>query len=154
IGYQSSGKEHDMDNSHPTSKISKDDPKYKLHPSHAHQRKQNHLQRCRQQQQYPHSSLLKPRAVAVASSETSTIDYSSSISVFPMEACEILGGEACNARMFPEAAGSGGRPASEEIDRDYLEYNDPKTPLCLFPGEACDDLGGEFCQAEYQNGVF
>ncbi|CAD5193235.1 unnamed protein product [Musa acuminata subsp. malaccensis] len=149
MGYQSSGKEHDMDNSHPTSKISKDDPKYKLHPSHAHQRKQNHLQRCRQQ-------LLKPRAVAVTSSETSTIDYSSSISVFPMEACEILGGEACNARMFPEAklaaaAGSGGRPASEEIDRDYLEYNDPKT---VFPGEACDDLGGEFCQAEYQNGVF
>ncbi|CAL9066131.1 light-regulated protein, chloroplastic-like [Musa acuminata AAA Group] len=104
----------------------------------------------------PHSSLLKPRAVAVTSSETSTIDYSSSLSVFPMEACEILGGEACNARMFPEAklaaaAGSGGRPASEEIDRDYLEYNDPKT---VFPGEACDDLGGEFCQAEYQNGVF
>ncbi|CAL9136966.1 unnamed protein product [Musa acuminata var. zebrina] len=104
----------------------------------------------------PHSSLLKPRAVAVTSSETSTIDYSSSISVFPMEACEILGGEACNARMFPEAklaaaAGSGGRPASEEIDRDYLEYNDPKT---VFPGEACDDLGGEFCQAEYQNGVY
>ncbi|URD85327.1 hypothetical protein MUK42_27242 [Musa troglodytarum] len=24
-----------------------------------------------------------------------------------------------------EARGSGGRPASEEIDRDYLEYNDP-----------------------------
>ncbi|URD85328.1 hypothetical protein MUK42_27242 [Musa troglodytarum] len=50
-----------------------------------------------------------------------------------------------------EARGSGGRPASEEIDRDYLEYNDPAR---VFPGEACDDLGGEFCEAEYQNGIY
>ncbi|KAG1370205.1 putative Light-regulated protein, chloroplastic [Cocos nucifera] len=76
--------------------------------------------------------------------------------VFPMEACDIIGGEACNAKMFPEAklamssSGSKSRAALEEIDRDYIEYNEPKT---VFPGEACDDLGGEFCEAEYQMGV-
>ncbi|RZS09056.1 hypothetical protein BHM03_00040152 [Ensete ventricosum] len=50
-------------------------------------------------------------------------------SVSPMEACEILGGEACNARMFPEAK-LAAAVASEEIDREYLEYNDPKTLPC------------------------
>ncbi|RWW07838.1 hypothetical protein BHE74_00024110 [Ensete ventricosum] len=49
-----------------------------------------------------------------------------------MEACEILGGEACNARMFPEAK-LAAAVASEEIDREYLEYNDPKTLPCKAP---------------------
>ncbi|WOL14313.1 hypothetical protein Cni_G23093 [Canna indica] len=107
----------------------------------------------------PHRTFIKPRVVAVNSPETSAVDYNSSpVSVFPMEACDILGGEACNTKMFPEvklAASSStsdsSRVASEEIERDYLEYNDPKT---VFPGEACDDLGGEFCEAEYQSGVY
>ncbi|RRT77159.1 hypothetical protein B296_00029125 [Ensete ventricosum] len=108
----------------------------------------------------PRRRLLKPRVVAVTAPESSTIDYSSSISVFPVEACDVVGGEACNAKMYPEvklaaaaaASSADSRAASEEaVDRDYLEYTDPKT---VFPGEACDDLGGEFCEAEYQDGVY
>ncbi|XP_008791038.2 light-regulated protein, chloroplastic [Phoenix dactylifera] len=105
----------------------------------------------------PLRTLISPRAVAVTTFETSTIDYSSSISVFPMEACDIIGGEACNAKMFPEAklavssSGAKSTAALQEIDRDYIEYNEPKT---VFPGEACDDLGGEFCEAEYLMGVY
>ncbi|KAK4740758.1 hypothetical protein SAY87_024346 [Trapa incisa] len=37
------------------------------------------------------------------------------------------------------------RSASEDIDREYYDYNSPKT---VFLEEACDDLGGEFCGAE------
>ncbi|XP_074564966.1 light-regulated protein, chloroplastic [Curcuma longa] len=106
-------------------------------------------------------SSAKPRRAFIIRSmagETSTFDYSSTVSVFPMEACDVLGGEACNTKMFPEvklAASdsntTGSTAASEEIERDYLEYDDSKT---VFPGEACDDLGGEFCEAEYQSGVY
>ncbi|CAL9187412.1 unnamed protein product [Musa hybrid cultivar] len=107
----------------------------------------------------PRRTFHKPRVVAVTAPESSTIDYSSSTSVFPVEACDVVGGEACNAKMYPEvklaaaaASSADSRAASEEaVDRDYLEYNDPKT---VFPGEACDDLGGEFCEAEYQDGVY
>ncbi|WOL04124.1 light-regulated protein, chloroplastic [Canna indica] len=97
-------------------------------------------------------TIIKPKAVAVAG--LAAPENSSSISVFPMEACDIIRGEACNAKMFPEvklatsAGSSNPRVASEEIERDYLDYNDAKT---VFPGEACDDLGGEFCEAAYQN---
>lgn len=56
------------------------------------------------------------------------------VSVFPAEACETVGGEACLADMYPEVKlqpeASNNAPkaaASENIDRDYLEYNDPKT---------------------------
>ncbi|KAL5552587.1 hypothetical protein UlMin_039988 [Ulmus minor] len=86
-----------------------------------------------------------------------TVDYSSTSSVFPAEACETVGGDACDAEIYPEAklkpeAGKGAaKTASEPVDREYFEYNDPKT---VFPGEACDDLGGEFCEPEYQSGVF
>ncbi|XP_015893906.3 light-regulated protein 1, chloroplastic [Ziziphus jujuba] len=85
-----------------------------------------------------------------------TVDYSSQISVFPAEACETIGGEACWAGMFPEAKleqqpqNSAAR-ASEDIDREYLQYTDAKT---VFRGEACDDLGGAFCEREYQRGVY
>lgn len=52
-----------------------------------------------------------------------------------MEACDVLGGEACNTKMFPEVklaasdsnTASSAAAASEEIERDYLEYNDSKT---------------------------
>ncbi|VAH57055.1 unnamed protein product [Triticum turgidum subsp. durum] len=72
------------------------------------------------------------RASAAAAPEA---DYSSSVSVFPMEACDLVGGEACEAQMYPE------------VEREYLAYDGPKT---VFPDEACDDLGGEFCEAPYQ----
>lgn len=52
-------------------------------------------------------------------------------SVFPAEACETIGGDACLADIFPEVKlnpeASSKRIASEPFDRDYLEYNDPKT---------------------------
>lgn len=69
----------------------------------------------------------------------------------------MVGGEACDAEMYPEvklkaeAGNPPARSATEGVDREYLEYNSPKT---VFPGEACDDLGGEFCEPEYQEGVF
>ncbi|XP_047066891.1 light-regulated protein, chloroplastic-like [Lolium rigidum] len=94
-----------------------------------------------------------------AGTGTAEVDYSSNVSVFPMEACDLVGGEACEAaEMYPETklGGSsavdvaGSRVREEEVEREYLAYDEPKT---VFPGEACDDLGGEFCEAPYQTGV-
>lgn len=54
-------------------------------------------------------------------------------SVFPAEACETIGGEACLADIYPEARiqpeprNSTERNASENVEREYLEYNDAKT---------------------------
>ncbi|ONM30818.1 SNF7 family protein [Zea mays] len=116
------------------------------------------------------------RVAAVVATEAAQIDYSSSVSyvfpgldqqttsrcrakfwmvwVFPMEACDLLGGDACNGPMFPEAKPASAAAAASRsvvgVDRDYLSYDEPKT---VFPGEACDDLGGEFCEAPYQDGV-
>ncbi|VAH72676.1 unnamed protein product [Triticum turgidum subsp. durum] len=90
------------------------------------------------------------RASAAAAPEA---DYSSNVSVFPMEACDLVGGEACDAQMYPEiklGAGTGGPAAAArapEVEREYLAYDEPKT---VFPDEACDDLGGEFCEAPYE----
>ncbi|XP_031475936.1 light-regulated protein, chloroplastic-like [Nymphaea colorata] len=99
--------------------------------------------------------LLRPRITAAAA-ESVSVDYSSATSVFPAEACDVVGGEACAANMYPEvkpreemASSRGRQNAMEEVDREYLEYNEPTT---VFPDEACDDLGGEFCEAEYQKG--
>ncbi|MED6105930.1 hypothetical protein PIB30_000054 [Stylosanthes scabra] len=95
--------------------------------------------------------------VATLNYDTSTVDYNSLFSVFPAEACETVGGEACLAEMYPEvrlqpeARNNEPRVASESVDREYLEYNDPKT---VFLGEACDELGGMFCEREYQKGVY
>ncbi|KAF3435316.1 hypothetical protein FNV43_RR22403 [Rhamnella rubrinervis] len=95
------------------------------------------------------------KAVAVTS-DTYSVDYSSHISVFPAEACEIIGGEACWAGMFPEvklepqSQNSVANTASEDVDREYLQYTDAKT---VFRGEACDDLGGAFCEHEYQRSL-
>ncbi|KAI5004826.1 hypothetical protein ZWY2020_032069 [Hordeum vulgare] len=89
------------------------------------------------------------RASAAAAPEA---DYSSNVSVFPMEACDLVGGEACDAQMYPETKLGGGAAAAAvarapEVEREYLAYDEPKT---VFPDEACDDLGGEFCEAPYQ----
>ncbi|KAK9271508.1 hypothetical protein L1049_001868 [Liquidambar formosana] len=98
------------------------------------------------------SSAIKATAVAY---DTSTVDYSSMFSVFPAEACETIGGEACVADIYPEVKfqpeARNNRRASEFIDREYLEYNDSKT---VFRAEACDALGGKFCGREYQRGVY
>nr|XP_043624100.1 light-regulated protein 1, chloroplastic [Erigeron canadensis] len=93
-----------------------------------------------------------------ASSEAAEVDYSSmASSVFPAEACETVGGVACDVDMFPETKlrdePSKPKPktktssSSSSVDREYLEYNSPKT---VFISEACDDLGGEFCDPDYQ----
>ncbi|KAG9446197.1 hypothetical protein H6P81_012325 [Aristolochia fimbriata] len=98
-----------------------------------------------------------PRVRAVTTEEPATVDYSSSTSVFPAEACETIGGETCMTTMYPEVklkmepSNTQARAVTEEVDREYLEYNESKT---VFPGEACDDLGGEFCETDYQMGVF
>lgn len=86
-----------------------------------------------------------------------TVDYNTTASVFPAEACETIGGEACEVDMYPEVklkedGKAPAKVASELVERDYLEYNN--NPKTVFPGEACDDLGGEFCEPEYQTGVF
>ncbi|KAK0592648.1 hypothetical protein LWI29_022933 [Acer saccharum] len=92
-----------------------------------------------------------------AVNDSSTADYSSNVSVFPAEACETLGGDACDADMYPEVKlkpdteSEKVKTSSELIEREYLDYDGSKT---VFPGEACDDLGGEFCEPEYQTGVY
>lgn len=55
-------------------------------------------------------------------------------SVFPAEACETIGGEACDVEMFPEVKPAApdsnitrARVGSEEVEREYVEYNDQKT---------------------------
>ncbi|KAI3682237.1 hypothetical protein L2E82_50011 [Cichorium intybus] len=96
-------------------------------------------------------------SIKAAASENSQVDYSSmASSVFPAEACETVGGVACDVEMFPETKikqepkPKVASPTSQPVDREYLEYNSPKT---VFIAEACDDLGGEFCEPAYQGGV-
>ncbi|KAK0591063.1 hypothetical protein LWI29_035176 [Acer saccharum] len=96
-----------------------------------------------------------PIKATAATNDASTFDYSSAFSVFPAEACETVGGEACLADMYPEAKiepearNDAARIASEAIDREYFEYNEAET---VFKGEACDNLGGSFCGLENQRG--
>ncbi|KAL5797285.1 hypothetical protein ACOSQ2_002105 [Xanthoceras sorbifolium] len=103
------------------------------------------------------ASRCPPIKATSATYDTSTFDYNSAFSVFPAEACETIGGEACLADMYPEvkikpdARNDAARIASEAIDREYFEYNEAKT---VFKGEACDDLGGIFCERDYQRGVY
>lgn len=53
--------------------------------------------------------------------------------MFPAEACEVIGGDACSAEMYPEvklkpeAKNDTSTTASEPIEREYLEYNDTNT---------------------------
>ncbi|GFY85142.1 similar to MALE GAMETOPHYTE DEFECTIVE 2 [Actinidia rufa] len=103
------------------------------------------------------SSRFSPIKATAVAYDISVVDYSSTFSVFPAEACETIGGEACAADMYPEvklkpeSRNNMARLASEMIEREYLEYNGPKTVL---PGDACDILGGEFCERPYQRGVY
>ncbi|XP_052189436.1 light-regulated protein, chloroplastic [Diospyros lotus] len=103
------------------------------------------------------SSRFAPIKAASVASEATSVDYSSSFSVFPAEACETIGGDTCLAEMYPEvkprqqATDNMAKIAADLVDREYLEYNDPKTVL---PGDACDVLGGEFCERTYQKGVY
>ncbi|KAK6922468.1 Light regulated Lir1 [Dillenia turbinata] len=104
------------------------------------------------------TSLCPPIKAKASVDELLTTDYSSSTSVFPAEACETIGGEACAVEMYPEAKlkpeprNNARRTGLEQVEREYLEYADlPKT---VFPAEACDDLGGEFCEPSYQRGVY
>ena len=96
--------------------------------------------------------------VATDNSDPSTVDYNSAFSVFPAEACETVGGDACLADMNPEVKlqpearnDTPKTAASGNIEREYLDYNEPKT---VFQAEACDDLGGAFCEPDYQKGVY
>ncbi|XP_023004893.1 uncharacterized protein LOC111498071 [Cucurbita maxima] len=61
---------------------------------------------------------------------------------FPAEACDTVGGEACDVDMYPEVKlkpeAKRGGGVSEPVDREHLQYDRPKT---VFPAEACDDLG-------------
>ncbi|GAV82265.1 Lir1 domain-containing protein [Cephalotus follicularis] len=95
-----------------------------------------------------------PTIKATNIQDPSTVDYNSTASVFPAEACETVGGEACTVEMYPEGKLKQESSSttvrafnSELVDREYLEYNNPKT---VFLDEACDDLGGEFCEPESQ----
>ncbi|KAK7336156.1 hypothetical protein VNO77_16689 [Canavalia gladiata] len=97
-----------------------------------------------------------PIKAATVNFDTSTVDYNSAFSVFPAEACETVGGEACMAEMYPEVKlqpePKNETPrTTENVEREYLEYNDPKT---VFRAEACDDLGGIFCEHDYQKSVY
>nr|GME09168.1 light-regulated protein-like [Ipomoea batatas] len=104
----------------------------------------------------PRTSLCPSIKATAVANEALMVDYSSMASVFPAEACETIGGDACNVEMYPEVKLNSAprnnmpRTALERVEREYLEYNDPKT---VFLGEACDDLGGEFCEPEYLRGV-
>ncbi|KAI5078706.1 hypothetical protein GOP47_0006377 [Adiantum capillus-veneris] len=70
------------------------------------------------------------------------VTYDAKKSVFPAEACEELGGEACEVDgVGPEVKGSASAPKQQSSskagsgpDRD------------VFPGEACDDLGAPYQQ--------
>ncbi|KAJ0252922.1 Light-regulated protein 1 [Hirschfeldia incana] len=99
---------------------------------------------------------LRPNSSSPSTSDPLTVDYNDSpLSVFPAEACEVISGYACSADIYPEVKLET-KPvsppvASEQVDREYLEYNNPKT---VFPAEACDDLGGEFCEPDYQKDVY
>ncbi|KAG7563651.1 Light regulated Lir1 [Arabidopsis suecica] len=98
------------------------------------------------------SFLRSNNASSPSTSDPNTVDYNSSLlSVFPAEACEVISGYACSADIYPEVkldTKPVSRPvASEPVDREYEEYNNPKT---VFREEACDDLGGEFCEPGYQ----
>ncbi|KAG5381626.1 hypothetical protein IGI04_033096 [Brassica rapa subsp. trilocularis] len=98
----------------------------------------------------------RPNSSSPSTSDPLTVDYNDSpLSVFPAEACEVISGYACSADIYPEVKLET-KPvsppvASEPVDREYLEYNNPKT---VFPAEACDDLGGEFCEPDYQKDVY
>ncbi|KAI3720469.1 hypothetical protein L6452_21387 [Arctium lappa] len=105
---------------------------------------------------HPPQLIQQPSIISIklkaAASDTPQVDYNSmASSVFPAEACETVGGVACDVEMFPETKlkeAAEPKPkltTAQTVDREYVEYNSPKT---VFIAEACDDLGGEFCDAD------
>uniref|UniRef100_M4EVW2 Uncharacterized protein n=2 Tax=Brassica TaxID=3705 RepID=M4EVW2_BRACM len=76
-------------------------------------------------------SSLRPNTSSPTTSDPLTVDYDSLLSVFPAEACEVISGYACSADISPEVKLETkpiSRPVtSENVDREYLEYNTPKT---------------------------
>ncbi|KAI4318314.1 hypothetical protein L6164_026101 [Bauhinia variegata] len=54
-------------------------------------------------------------------------------------------------RLEPQARSATPPISTENVEREYLEYNDAKT---VFRGDACDDLGGIFCEHDYQRRNF
>ncbi|XP_076960193.1 light-regulated protein 1, chloroplastic-like [Bidens hawaiensis] len=75
--------------------------------------------------------------IKATASDAPEVDYGSmQSSVFPAEACETLGGVACDAEMFPETKlkqepKSNNKVTAQTVDREYLQ---------VFISEACDDL--------------
>ncbi|KAL8544294.1 hypothetical protein ACS0TY_004725 [Phlomoides rotata] len=102
---------------------------------------------------YVPAALTASRFASIRSNSQS-VNYNSAVSVFPAEACETVGGDACMAEMRPEVKlkpeSAERKAASEPVEREYLDYTDSKTVLL---GEACDVLGGEFCEPEFQTGI-
>ncbi|XP_031490562.1 light-regulated protein, chloroplastic-like [Nymphaea colorata] len=106
----------------------------------------------------PRTKTVLPCPQVKTTAEPLAFNYNSTFSVFPAEACEVVGGAACATIVCPdvkpraETAGNYGRwVLAEQVDREYLQYEEAKT---VFRSEACDDLGGEFCEAEYQTGDY
>ncbi|ONK77907.1 uncharacterized protein A4U43_C02F12160 [Asparagus officinalis] len=82
----------------------------------------------------PSRALFSFKAVANTATESSTVDYNTLTSVFPVEACDIIGGDACMGVMCPEAKISSSpntgnaRASEEDVEREYFEYSQqPKT---------------------------
>ncbi|MBO8831448.1 hypothetical protein INO48_14315, partial [Staphylococcus aureus] len=72
-------------------------------------------------------SSLRPNGSSPTTSDPLTVDYDSLLSVFPAEACEVISGYACSADIYPEVKLETkpiSRPVtSENVDREYIEYN-------------------------------
>ncbi|KAL8557416.1 hypothetical protein ACS0TY_004733 [Phlomoides rotata] len=61
-------------------------------------------------------------------SNSQSVNYNSAVSVFPAEACETVGGDACMAEMSPEVKlkpeADERKAASEPVEREYLDFTD------------------------------
>ncbi|KAL9251686.1 Light-regulated protein 1, chloroplastic-like protein [Drosera capensis] len=106
------------------------------------------------------TSAIKASSPVAYELDNQTFDYNSTaLSVFPAEACETVGGEACTAYILPEAKieqeAASIRTGSANVvalEREYFDYT--KQSKSVLKGEACDILGGEFCLAPYKRGVY
>ncbi|KZV14435.1 Light-regulated protein precursor [Dorcoceras hygrometricum] len=80
-----------------------------------------------------HAPNPKPtRFASIKPMKSLEVDYSSPVSVFPAEACETIGGDACAAdtcpEVKPEATNTRNNIGREAVDREYVDYTtDPKT---------------------------
>ncbi|CAA2999873.1 Hypothetical predicted protein [Olea europaea subsp. europaea] len=61
------------------------------------------------------------------------VNYNSTISVFLVEACETIGEDSCIADIYsevklrPETQSNMLKIPSEPVDREYIDYADPRT---------------------------